>query len=349
MDEYSRAHEHNAGSDAEITPAAAEGGEGSRASERKPRLTGPKRQHFLPQFYLDGFTNDGLLAIYDRENNEVRVQQPLNTGVIGHFYTFEDRDGRKRFELEEFLSEYETKASPVIQKLAARETIVGQEREALALFVALAAFRTPDTIDSLKAFHSELLTETVKRGFADVEEVKEHIRRAPDRPETEEGLEAEARELVEFVQGGEYEIETKHQWTVGKAIKMSFAIAPILIGRTWSVIHRDSERRSFVTTDAPVVLTTIAPRKNSFWGIGFGNADALVVFPLKQSCVLAMHGKGGDLQHLTSDSEHMRHTNLCIADHCQRFVIGRDEQLVRSLTEKLGLADKKWQRKMQRT
>lgn len=66
----------------------------------KPLLFGPKRQHYLPKFYLEGFCKDGKLAVYDRESDEVRVQQPLNTGVIGHLYTFEDSEGRKRLELE---------------------------------------------------------------------------------------------------------------------------------------------------------------------------------------------------------------------------------------------------------
>ena len=35
---------------------------------RPPRLQGPKRQHFLPQFYLEGFTRDGLVATAARSS-----------------------------------------------------------------------------------------------------------------------------------------------------------------------------------------------------------------------------------------------------------------------------------------
>ena len=51
----------------------------------KPLLDCPKRQHFLSCFYLEGFTKDGLLAEFDRKMNEMQVQQPVNTGVIGYF------------------------------------------------------------------------------------------------------------------------------------------------------------------------------------------------------------------------------------------------------------------------
>jgi len=46
--------------------------------ERPPLLVGPKRQHFLPRFYLEGFVKNGLLAVYDRETGLVRCQTPEN-------------------------------------------------------------------------------------------------------------------------------------------------------------------------------------------------------------------------------------------------------------------------------
>jgi hypothetical protein len=214
------------------------------APAAKPLLSGPKRQHFLPKFYLEGFTKDGMVAVFDRELNEIRVQQPVNTCVIGHFYTMEDSAERKRFELEQLLSEYESKVSFVIKKLVATDEINVDERTDLAIFVALAAFRTPDIVDSLKAFNSNLVRDMSKQMFADVEEVKARMRGKSDLPSTEEELEVEARELVEFVQSGQYEVNTRHTWAVGMAMKMAFNVAPILAGRDWAVVHRDNEKKS---------------------------------------------------------------------------------------------------------
>lgn len=315
----------------------------------KPLLNGPKRQHILPKFYLEGFSKDGKVAIFDRELNEIRVQQPLNTCVIGHFYTMEDSEGRKRFELEQLLSEYESKANLVIKKLVATQEINADERSDLAIFVAFAACRTPDIVDSVKIFNSTMVSDMSKQLFADVEEVKERVRAKSDVPLNEDELEAQARELVEIVQSGQYNVTTHHKWAVGMAMKMAFNIAPIFAGRDWIVFHRDNEKKSFITTDAPVLLTTMTPRENTFWGVGYGNTDALVLFPLTESCLLTMYGSEGGLKHRTVDSKQLRHTNLALAGHCQRFVIGRDEALVRSLTDQLCLANKKWQPKMQRT
>lgn len=313
----------------------------------EPVLSGPKRQHFLPKFYLEGFTKDGMVAVFDRALNEIRVQQPVNTCVIGHFYTMEDSSGRKRFELEQLLSEYEDKASLVIKKLDAKEVINMDERSDLAIFVALAACRTPDIVDSLKAFNATLIKDMSKKMFADVDTAKAIMRGGPGAPSTEEELEAEARELVEFVSSDQYVVTTRHKWAVGMAMQMAFNIAPIFAGRDWIIVHRDNAKKSFVTTDALVLLTTVAPREKSFWGIGFGNTDALVLFPLSGSCILMMFGNGGTLKHVTAGNEQIRHINLGISNHCQRFVIGCHEALVRSLANHLGLASKEWRPKMQ--
>ena len=318
------------------------------APAAKPLLTGPKRQHFLPRFYLEGFTKDGKVAVFDRDKNEVRTQQPVNTGVIGHFYTMEDADGHQRFELEQMLSEFEGKASPGIKKLAAKEQPTDEERADLAIFVALAGFRTPDIIESLKLFNSGLIGDIAKRMFANVDQVKETMRGKPGSPTSEEELEQEAKEMVDFAQSGQYEVTTNHRWAVGMAMKMAFEVAPLLAGRNWLVVHRPNKKKSFVTTDAPVVLSTVTPREPSFYGIGFGNTDAMVVFPLTQSCALVMFGKDGALQHREIDAVAIRHMNLALADRCQRFVIGREEALVKSLAERLALSEKEWQPKMQR-
>ena len=315
----------------------------------KPLLSGPKRQHFLPKFYLEGFTKNGMVAVFDRELNEIRVQQPVNTCVIGHFYTMEDSEGRRRFELEQVLSDYEYKASLVIKKLVGKEQINVDERTDFAIFVAFAAFRTPDIVDSLKAFNSTLVRDMCDQMFSDIEEVKARMRSKSNATLTEEELDVEARELVEFAQSGQYEVNTSHTWAVGMAMKMAFNVAPILAGRDWSVIHRETEKKSFVTTDAPVLLTTVAPRENSIYGIGFGNTDSLVLFPLTASSILAMHGNEGAMNHMAAGAEQIRQLNLALASHCQRFVVGRDEALVRSLTTRLQLANKKWRPKMQRT
>ena len=77
----------------------------------------PKRHHYLPQFYLNGFCTNGRLWIYDRTENNFRCQTPINTGVIKDYYTFLDEEENKDTKIEEMLSKVEGDTKPVIDKI----------------------------------------------------------------------------------------------------------------------------------------------------------------------------------------------------------------------------------------
>lgn len=325
-----------------VAAAAAE------ANPREPLLQGPKRQHYLPRFYLDGFAKDGLMSVYDREKNEVRRQQPRNTTVIGHFYTMGDAQGRRRYEIEALLPEYEGKASPVIKKLAANGTVTADERTDLAIFVTLGAMRTPDIVDSLQRMNSEMILSVAKRIYSDMGHVAADLRKDPAYAGMSDvEVRGEAQAMVDMAQTEGFTVATSERWAVGMAIKMAFDVAPLLAGRDWVVAHRDNGKTSFVTTDSPVVLTSTESSAESIYGIGFGSPDAFVTFPLTQSCVLMMHGDDGGFRHVEANAEKVRVANLAMAEKCKRFRVGRDEALVKSLAEKVGFAQSPWRPKMQ--
>jgi hypothetical protein len=158
-------------------------------------------------------------------------------------------------------------------------------------------------------------------------------------------LRKQAEWMVKMAQTDGFVVETDEKWAVARAIEMAFAAAPYFAGRHWRVVHRNNEKLSFITSDSPVYLNTIAPRPTSIYGVGFGSPDALISFPLHQSCTLDMFGDSGALEHKAGGRDYMRMANLHSAGRCQRFVVGRDEALVKSLAEELGLAGKKWQPK----
>lgn len=323
--------------------------EGIATDEPKPLLSGPKRQHYLPRFYLEGFSTNGLVAVYDREKDEVRLQPPVNTAVIGHFYTMIDAEGRQRFEIEQMLAGVEGRASPVIAKLAGNQEITQGEREDLSMFIALGAMRTPSIVDSIKAASSNMIGELSKVMFSDAGRVAEQMRSiGMHEGASQEHLLSEAQKQVEFVRSGSYEITTNHQFAMSIAIRTAMDLAPLFSVRNWYVLHPDKAAKSFVTTDSPVVLS----RKRSspsLYGVGYGSVDAEVYFPLTQTCLLGMAGEDGRLVHQKIDQDRVRNFNLTVASRCQRFMVGRDGALVSSLSSRLGLASKNWSPFFQRT
>lgn len=313
----------------------------------EPKLSGPKKQHVVPRFYLDGFCRDGLLSVYDRQKNEFRIQTPNNTGAITHYYTFTDADGRRRYDLEHLMCEYEGKAAQIIRKLSAQEQLTDQERSDMAIFVAIMGFRTPDQIDSLKFANGEMIKRMSRMIFGSEKLAKNAVKQNPKNMGlSEDEIEQQAKQLCEFVQRNQFTVETEHQWAVGMSMSMFSKVADILVRRDWVVMHRDSEKRSFITSDAPLILTLMHPRQNTFYGIGFASSDAMVVFPLTEASILVMYGFDGSFTHGFMTEANMKDTNRLIAERCQRFVMGRDEKLVRSLVEHVQLDKTSWQPKV---
>ena len=172
-----------------------------------PKLNGPKKQHVVPRFYLDGFCRDGLLNVYDRQKNEFRIQTPHNTGAITGFYTFTDEDGRRRYDLEHLMSEYEGKASQIIRKLSAKEKLTDAERSDMAIFVAIMGFRTPDQIDSLKAANGEMIKCLSHKIFGSEKLAKIAVKQNPKNVVlSDDEIEQQAKQLCEFVQRNQFTV-----------------------------------------------------------------------------------------------------------------------------------------------
>ncbi len=69
---------------------------GRIANQRPPAfMSEPKRQHYVPRFYLAGFCRDGeRLWLRDGEKKQTRSDRPENAAVINHYYSLE-KDGQR--------------------------------------------------------------------------------------------------------------------------------------------------------------------------------------------------------------------------------------------------------------
>ena len=304
---------------------------GDEMGTQEPKLHGPKRQHFLPSSYLNGFSELGKLAVYDRESDEVRIQTPKNTAVRNNFYTMEDDQGRKRYEVELMLAEWESKGIEVIRKLKARKQIDPDERSNLSILIALFVGRVPDFVDKIKDMNADLVRKMTEQMFSDTESVKIELERTDGKPRNDR----EAEEFLEFIHSDRYKIKTNHKWAMGLAVKSTLNLAPILAERNWTVLHRSDSSISFVTTDVPVLLTTNQPIPPSIFGVGFGNSNAVAILPIAHSCALMMTGWGGRLDHRRLPPKEILDLDRAFASRCQRFVIGRDRKLVKYLANQV--------------
>ena len=129
--------------------------------------TGVKRQHYVPEFFLESFTGpDDLLRVVDLEEGKEFRTNPTNAAVESHFNNLET--GGEVLSTEGWLSQLEGEASPLLKSLTENPdeiTSLSVEDEFfIARFVAALRFRTPqfrsvmgDMIESISTRSREML------------------------------------------------------------------------------------------------------------------------------------------------------------------------------------------------
>lgn len=305
----------------------------------------PKRHHYLPRFYLNGFTQDGNLFIYDRNKNEYRSQTPINTAVEKDFYSIIDDTGKKNTSIESLLADVETKANKVIDKLNDGNDVTFQERIDLSLFIALLIGRTPEFDATFKSLQDNLTRRMGKMLFHSVEQTQKILNM--HRGTESESDSTTAKEMYDFVQSDKYDIEFGRVNTLDVMLHLGESLAKYFCQMNWIVFHTP-KGTSFITTDSPlVVIPPPYSNENSFYrGVGIATPGTPKFISLTKSCALAMLDRGQYTLHQNIPQKSVREINLILIWQCYRFVVGRDEYLLRYLVAKSGIDKREWKPRM---
>ncbi|MBU1422981.1 MAG: DUF4238 domain-containing protein [Bacteroidetes bacterium] len=301
----------------------------------------PKRHHYLPQFYLNGFAHDQHFFVYDREDNEYRKQTPKNTAVEKDFYTLTDDSGQKNTSIETIIAKIESRAKPVIDKLDSAETITFEERVVLSHFIALFIGRTPEYDATFKSLQDQLMRKANKVQFHSIERTQAVLDNYKATNPDKDTMSAE--ELFEFVQKDEYNIEFGRANTIDAMLEIAESLTKYFCQMNWVVYH-SPRQTSFVTTDSPFIIFPPAdrPKDTFFRGVGILTPGANKIIPLTQTTTLIMLDRGQSTVHKDLGRRFVRAINLNLASQCFRFVIGRDETLLKDLVSKTKIDQTKW-------
>ena len=106
-----------------------------------------KKPHFVPRFYLERFVNgDGYVWTYDFQGGQSFPSRPADTAVEKHFYGGDSDNLAAKAasqELENQFGKIESAAAPLFEMFDRGLVFRGEEREKMALFLALQHLRSP--------------------------------------------------------------------------------------------------------------------------------------------------------------------------------------------------------------
>lgn len=129
-----------------------------------PPMSEPKLHHYVPQFYLRRFCEGtGRLWAWDRDEDRVFLATPRSIAAENDFYYLDRYANEGPLEMEKQFAQVERNAARITSRWidlvrdnerGAQLTVPDEDRESVALFLALQFIRTADFRDILSLYAS---------------------------------------------------------------------------------------------------------------------------------------------------------------------------------------------------
>ena len=248
-------------------------------------MSEPKRHHYLPQSYLGNFSNDGGVWVYNDKDKTIKKIPKHNVAVISHFYTRENEDGTKDYELEKKLSVIECEASNIIKKLISKEQISLEEKGKLALYIALLQHRTPYAINRLHQFIDPVLEWVygLQKQNGVYDKFIEEYEQTHSMP-----IEIQ-KELLE---NSEIQLTKSGEW--GLLFDTAIHIAKLYSQMDWHFIY--TTKSKFITSDNPLIY--YEPKFDTgVYGYGVATPTVEKIIPITSDLILQIGDFGNKLSY----------------------------------------------------
>ncbi len=254
--------------------------------------------HYLPQYYLKGFSeNDGKrIWVYDKEENRNYPTQVKSTANETGFY---------RPDVEEYLANtIENPANLVLDKIRSRGRITKEDKEILSNYMVAMLKRVPQSRELLKT-RAPIVADQV---FQELSEILSTA--ASDRKIGGEFIErrrVEVRETLDSFADN----PSKEIWLGNIPPETTPRVTSAFRTMTWTFLTFD-EKPAFLTCDDPVFF---------FRGLGIGKPEAEVVFPISSNVMLWLTWRT-DLSedYFVTSSQIVKEMNRRIASNALRYL-----------------------------
>lgn len=316
-----------------------------RSQVRRARLSAqkiPKKQHYLPRFYLAGFGENGKVWVHKKESGVYELRNPKTLATKHHYYTVLDEEGIKDATVENVLGTVESTAAQIIAKLETPEIITISDKIHLAQFVALMKFRVPAFERWFADFSEATIKQKMKDDFPSVESISEKMKEMdgydPAEPDRAEGI-------FQGLQDPKYRVVPNASARIAAMLSATLEISRLLAFMEWTLLVAP-EGVSFVTTDDPVlVLGPSGPPPDppqgwpgeinpySLAGEGFGAPGTQTAVPLSKRVYLVAEGEGTAMKLMRVDREWVRFANETHAARRDGLLVGSEESLLKELVD----------------
>lgn len=246
-------------------------------------MSDPKKHHFLPQFYLDGFritpqtSKYGQIQIIPKTTTpEPFISAIKDTGCECNYHTVDaDPAFKDRKSLETAFAETEGRQAEVIKSVISNRKISFKEKQVLAFFVSIMRVRVP----SYKRYIEQLLQENAQS----MTRMELRKGRLPKPPKVIEDLIKKQGDDIFKV----LEVKISNWMILLQMINtvVGSNISSIIEKMNFSLVEAPNDNQ-FITCDSPVSLYVPNYEKRKPYGIGLLGREVEVCISLNKQYLL---------------------------------------------------------------
>ena len=257
-------------------------------------MSGPRKHHYVPQFYLAGFTQsgtkDGDLYVLDMKRRKQWKSSPANVAHERDYYAIDTGSAADRNAVERVFSMVEGECAAVVQSIIRSRSLPGgRDFDVFLNFVAMMAVRVPHVRNTLNAFTGQIATHWMWHWFNTVE----------GRQQYTEALRKEGRELAndeyeataKLYNEGAFTIGLDQTSNISYVLQMVDVILPLLAERKWTLWFAADGAPDLVCSDLPVLLTWTKPGAGAY-SPAFGTASTTLSIPIDRRIVAVSSFEG---------------------------------------------------------
>jgi hypothetical protein len=275
-----------------------------------------KKQHYVPRFYLSGFTSEDndKLYVFDKENSKIFMKNIKEICEQNYFYSFYEQQEEYNFMLEEHLGKKENQFSCVFRKLIDNiedyyyknngklDKLARNEKKIILEFIFYQIIRVPKYVDKLFSMIIPQFNQFNK----------------------EDGVEQSKRELINDIK----------KYTFPKYFDRAEEIISILSRKNWTFFILSKKlSTSFISSDNPVILSN----SNLQSPIRGALIDPMteISFPISKNIALALMEKNVTYKYnyrIVDNIDYVKYINGLLLNNAYRFAYSNEEYLLSSLT-----------------
>ena len=262
----------------------------------------PRRHHYVPQFYLAGFTatgtSNGTLHVFDREQQKSWPSTPRATAHARDYHAVDLGSGQDPMFVEKTMAVCEGKWATVLKAVVESRTLPQDDSLGdLLAFVAFLAVRVPRIRNQVADFIDRASKAELRSTFGTPEGrdrfravIAQHCQTLPEseRLKIERILRDDPNltDMADYVNSDRYTVSYDQTWDVHTMVQMAITLLPVFGQRQWAIWPVAPDATSLICSDAPVSLTWTQEVAGPY-PPGFGLPNTLITVPLNARMVLA--------------------------------------------------------------